>query len=67
MTTYTTRDEAIYREIVVPIEANEVVGDAYAEYDIEAIADQVLGGYAEGYAPQVDDDGFWAIVADNAK
>jgi hypothetical protein len=63
MTRYTTRDEAIQREIVEPIEAGEATRDGY---DIEAIADEVLGTYAEGYALQVDTDEFWEIVAKHA-
>lgn len=65
MTRYTTRTEAIAREIIEPIEAG---GNATAaEYDIDAIADQVLGSYEDGYAAQVEHDEFWQIVADNAK
>ena len=67
-TTYTTRDEAIEREVIAPIEA----GDAgREEYDVDAIADDVLatvrtedGGY--GYALALDGLGFWASVARNA-
>lgn len=60
--TYTTRDEAIYREIVEPIEAGAANRD---EYDIDAIADRVLGDYEEGFALKVDTDEFWEIVAEN--
>jgi hypothetical protein len=66
-TIYTTRDEAIQREIIDPIEASGEVTDARAEYDIEAIADEVLGDYAAGYAPKVDADEFWAIVERHAR
>ena len=63
MQTFTTRDEAIDQAIITAIEA----GDATAEdYDIDAIADQVLGGYEDGYAQIVDEDEFWDTVADNA-
>lgn len=56
---FSTRDEAIQRLIIDPIEA----GDATAsEFNIEMIADKVLGGYNEGYACQVDDIEFWEIV-----
>lgn len=54
---YTSRDEAIQREIVEPI------GDV-ADYDIEAIAQDVLGGYADGYACKVEVDEFWRVVAE---
>jgi hypothetical protein len=62
-TTYTTRNEAIEREIIAAIEA----GDASAsEYDIEAIADAVLGDYSDGYTVREDVD-FWAVVAESAR
>lgn len=61
--TYTTRAEAIQAEIVEPIEGTEVVADAQAEYDIDAIADAVLADYARGYACTVDVDEFWKVVA----
>nr|DAS87232.1 MAG TPA: hypothetical protein [Caudoviricetes sp.] len=60
--TYTTRDEAINREIIEAIEAGEAHRD---EYDIDAIADRVLGDYEEGFALKVDTDEFWEIVAEN--
>lgn len=62
MQTYTTRTEAIDREIIEPIAA----GDASAaEYDIDAIADAVLGDHAAGYACQVTPEQFWAVVAEH--
>ena len=64
MTRYTTRDEAIAREIIEPIEAGNATA---AEFDIDAIADQVLGSHEDGYACQVEHDEFWQIVADNAR
>lgn len=67
MTTYITRDDAIQREIVDPIEASGEVRDARAEYDIDAIADAVLGDHAQGYATRVDDGEFWQHVAANAR
>lgn len=39
---YTTRADAIYLEIVEPIQASGVVADAYAEYDVDEIADELL-------------------------
>jgi hypothetical protein len=65
MSTYSTRDEAIEREIVVPIEATGVA--TRDEYDIDAIADEVLGGAGDGYALTVDTDGFWAAVEKHAR
>jgi hypothetical protein len=65
MTTYSSRNEAIEVEIVAPIEAS---GDATRdEYDIDAIADAVLGDHETGYAITVDTDTFWSIVAANAR
>ncbi|MCO6688348.1 hypothetical protein V7G09_04655 [Cutibacterium avidum] len=60
-TAYTNRDEAIEHEIVEPIEAGVVI-DARVEYDIDAIADEVLGDYDAGFACVVDHDAFWASV-----
>lgn len=56
---YSTRTDAIHAEIITPIE----VGMAEVwEYDIEAIADEVLGGYDEGFACQIGHDEFWSVV-----
>lgn len=63
MTRYTTRNEAIDYEITRPIEASGVVENAHAEYDIDAIADEVLGDYEDGYALTVTTDEFWDVVA----
>ena len=60
--TYTTRTEAIDHEIIEAIEA----GDANAtEYNIDAIASQVIGDYEDGFALKVDESEFWGIVAEN--
>ena len=67
MTSYTTRAEAIQREIIDPIEAGGEVTDARTAYDVDAIADEVLGDHAAGYAPKVDADEFWAIVERHAR
>lgn len=37
-----SRDEAVYRLVAEPIAAGDGVTDAAAEYDIDAIADEVL-------------------------
>jgi len=66
MTTYATRAEAIQREIIDPIEASGEVSDARAEFDVDAIADEVLGDHAAGYAPIVDADEFWRVVERHA-
>ena len=60
--TYTTRSEAIYREIIEAIEVDDASAD---NYDIDAIADAVLGDYEDGYRVKVDEDEFWDIVVDN--
>ena len=62
--TYSTRDEAIYREIIEAIEAGDATRD---QYDIEAIADKVLCGYEDGYMLKVEEPEFWRIVEENAK
>lgn len=61
--TYTTRNEAIYREIIEAIEAGDATRD---QYDIEAIADKVLCGYEDGYMLKVEEPEFWRIVEENA-
>jgi len=66
-TIYTTRDEAIQHEIIDPIEASGEVADARTAYDVDAIADEVLGDHAAGYAPKVDADEFWRIVERHAR
>ena len=63
--TYSTRSEAITREIVEPIEAGDVQ-DAYAAYNIDAIADKVLCGHEDGYMLKVEEPDFWRIVEENA-
>ncbi|MBF4194641.1 hypothetical protein [Mycolicibacterium phlei] len=72
MKTYTTRSEAVLREIVEPIEASGI-NDAYAEYDVDAIAEEVLDYRASqdarecGYRTVVEADEFWRIVAKRAR
>lgn len=60
--TYSTRDEAVTREIIEAIEVDDASAD---NYDIDAIADAVLGDYEDGYRVKVDEDEFWDIVVDN--
>jgi len=64
MSKHSTRDEAIQSEIITAIEATGVA--TRDEYDIDAIADEVLGGYDEGYELIVDSAGFWAAVERHA-
>lgn len=57
--TVTTRTDAIQHLIIEPIEH----GDASAaDFDIDAIADEVLGTHEQGYAQQVSDEEFWQVV-----
>ena len=60
--TYSTRSEAIAREIIEAIEVDDASAD---NYDIDAIADAVLGDYEDGYRIKVDEDEFWDVVVDN--
>lgn len=66
MITYSNRYDAITREIVEPIENGDVT-DAYEAYDIEAIAEKVIGDYADGFSCTVGESEFWAIVEEYAK
>nr|DAV80431.1 MAG TPA: hypothetical protein [Caudoviricetes sp.] len=59
---YTTRTEAIEREIIEVIEASDAKAD---DYNVEAIADLAIGDYEDGYVLKVDESEFWSIVADN--
>lgn len=60
MNTHSTRTEAIAREIT------DALGADAANFDIDAIADKVLGDYTAGYACIVDTDEFWTIVENHA-
>lgn len=63
MNTYTDRNEAIYNEIIIPL------GGYTEEYDIDAIADQVLTTTGEGKEFRIildEDVDFWAVVEANA-
>lgn len=59
MARYTTRGDAIHRQIIEPIEAGEARAD---EFDTDAIADEVLGDYDQGFACIVGHDESWAAV-----
>lgn len=63
---FTYRNDAI-ADIIATIEAGNGVTNARAEYDIDAIADAVLGDSTTGYAQTVDADEFWTIVEANAR
>lgn len=64
MTTYTTRDEAITREIIEPL------GEWAAQHDIDAIAETYLTTTGEGttYAWTAREElDFWAVAEANAR
>lgn len=64
MNTYTTRDEAITREIIEPL------GEYANDHDTDAIAEQVITTTGEGIELRYhlnEDVDFWEIVAANAK
>ncbi|MGO4984976.1 hypothetical protein, partial [Collinsella sp. Sow4_E3] len=62
--TYSTKNEAIAAEVIAVINSGMADAD---DYDVDAIADEVLGDYGDGYALQVEDADFWAIVAKHAR
>ncbi|MEP9391672.1 hypothetical protein ABLE94_05330 [Gordonia sp. VNK1] len=62
---FATRDDAV-ADVVTAIESTGEVTDAYAEYDVDAICDEVIGDYKSGYAPRVTVREFWACVARHA-
>lgn len=64
-TTYSTRTDAI-DAIIDAIEAHPAITWARAEYDIDAIADEVIGDYADGYRI-ADGIEFWASVSRHAR
>ena len=53
---YATRADAIRHEVVEPLQENA------AEYDLKAIADEVLGGPEEGYACKVGPEEFLEVA-----
>lgn len=71
-TTYTTRDEAILREIIEPL------GDYASQHDTDAIAEEVLSYYdgrddegtihldCAGFYLSATTDAFWAAVERHA-
>ena len=68
MTSYTTKQDAIQAEIIDVIEASGVA--TADEYDIDAIADQVLTSEGTGFEYRIVVDeavDFWAVVEAAAK
>lgn len=62
MTPYARRDEAVLREIIEPL------GEWADEYDVDAIADELVICDGSGLNPvySLDQDAdFWAVVAAN--
>lgn len=72
MITFTTRNEAMrYIERCIE-ESSGGPADARAEYDIDAIAADVLGDYESGFSIDDDIDGggvdaFWSAVERHAR
>lgn len=66
MTTYTTRTDAI-AEIITAIEASPEVRDAHAEFNIDAIADEVVSVATDGGYQIADHDDFWESVERHAR
>lgn len=64
-TTYSTRTDAI-AAIIDAIEAHPAITWARVEYDIDAIADEVIGDYADGYRI-AEGIKFWASVSRHAR
>lgn len=59
MTTYTTKNEAIQREIIEPL------GEYANEHDVDTIADELIIAGDNGFHLNQDAD-FWGVVANNA-
>lgn len=59
--TYSSRREAIQREIIEPIAAGDI-DNVDDEYDVEALADDVLTDYNLGFQCRVTDEDFWMLV-----
>lgn len=66
-TTYATRDDAIEWGIAIPIEESGLAVDAYQEYDLDAIADEVLDDWDDCWAFMVENDEFWSLVRLNRR
>lgn len=59
---YSTKDQAIENEIINAIEAGDATRD---EYDIDAIADQVIDSDEDRNYFVREDVDFWDVVAAN--
>ncbi|OFP66501.1 hypothetical protein HMPREF2978_04790 [Corynebacterium sp. HMSC074C01] len=58
MTTYTTKNEAVLREIIEPL------GEYANEHDVDTIADKLIIAGDNGFRLNQDAD-FWGVVANN--
>jgi hypothetical protein len=56
------REEAIQNEI---LDALKEEGKNADDYDIGAIADEIIDEYEDDYGVNVDGEGFWRVVAEN--
>lgn len=65
--TYTTRNEAVEREIIAAIEANGRDAGKGENYDVERIADKVLTCTNGRWHVSVDDDTFWSTIAEHER
>lgn len=66
-TIYTTRTEAIEREIITAIEAGGTDVARAEEYDIDAIANEVIVPTNGAYIVIDDVEAFWTAVERHAK
>lgn len=66
---YTTRDEAIAREITATLEASPVISDAHKDFDVDAIADEVLAFDSEtqSFRCVATTDEFWESAQKHAR
>lgn len=63
---YSSKEDAIFYEIDLPINKRYGIEEPSDEYDIYRIADKVIGDYNDGYALKVSEDDFWKIVEEYA-
>lgn len=66
---YTTRDEAVAREIITRLEASPVISDAHRDFDVDAIADEVLAFDPETHSFRcvASTDEFWKSAQKHAR
>lgn len=59
---YCSWEAAVQKAVVDTIEDETNCVDAWAEYDIDKIADDVLANYGDGFFCEVDREDFWDSV-----